>query len=120
MSTQENLRLIDDWLAALNENELDQWVAMHSDLVVWHFPASGYTLQGREQLRDAIDSFIAKQPDIRFDKVEAFSQGQTVCLEWTEIGTLAETGEPIAYYFCGTLKIEAGKITEVHRYGGKR
>jgi ketosteroid isomerase-like protein len=120
MSTQENLRFIDDWLAALNDNDLDRWVAMHADRVVWHFPESGNTLQGHELVRAAIDSFIARQPDIHFDKIEAFSQGQMVCLEWTEIGTVAETGEPVAYYFLGTLKIEDGKITEVHRYGGKR
>ena len=93
MSTQDNLRIIDDWMAALNENDLDRWVAMHADRVAWHFPESGNALQGHEQLRAAIDSFISRQPDVRFDKVEAFSQGKMVCLEWTEIGTLAETGE---------------------------
>lgn len=120
MSTRDNLQIIDDWMAALNERDLDRWVAMHAEGVVWHFPEGGGTLQGHERLRAAIDSFISRQPDIRFDKVEAFNQGQMVCLEWTEIGTVAETGEPVAYYFLGTLKIEAGEITEVHRYGGKR
>jgi hypothetical protein len=43
-----------------------------------------------------------------------------VCVEWTEIGTLAETGDPIAYYFCGIMKIKSGKITEVRLYGGMR
>jgi ketosteroid isomerase-like protein len=120
MSTQDNLQLIDDWLAAVNERDLDRWLAMHDAEVVWHLMDHGNVLQGHEQTRAAINSFIGRQPDVRWDKVDAFGQGQMVCLEMTEKGTEAESGEPVAFYIALILRIEGGKVAEVHRYGVKR
>ena len=119
MGAQENLQLIDAWLAALDAHDLDRWAAMHTDDVVWHILPGEKTLPGHE-MRAGITPFITENPDIRFNKVTAFSQDEMACVEWTEIGPLTETGKLISYYFCGVMKIKSDKITEVHLYGGIR
>ena len=112
--------LVDPWFATLQAHDIDGWIELHSNSVVWHFPETGGELTGHQSLRRAIQNFITKHPDIRFDKTRVFSQGNRICLEWTEVGTDQETGDRISYYFCGILIVDGGKISEVHRYGGKR
>ena len=116
----KDLILVEEWINALGQHDTARWVALHSDSVVWTFPESGGRLEGSEQLRGAIDGFIAKYPDIQFEQSEAFASGDKVALEWREWGTDINTGKAVSYYFCGILTITGGKITEVHRYGGAR
>ena len=113
-------RLVDEWFAALQAHDTERWVSLHSDSVIWSFPQNGGRLEGAEALRRAIDGFIARQPDIRFEKKSQVSSGGTVAVEWVELGTELATGKPVEYNFSGFLTIKDGKVTEVQRYGGLR
>ena len=118
--TKDHLMIIDEWFAALQDHDPARWVALHSESVVWTFPQSGGRLEGRAELRSAIEGFVAKYPDIRFEKLQVLSFGESVALEWREWGTDIAAGKPVEYYFSGFLTIKDGKVTQVQRYGGLR
>ncbi|MFQ5950897.1 MAG: ester cyclase [Candidatus Geothermarchaeales archaeon] len=127
MSVEENIRVIDTLIEALNNRELDRWESLHSKPVIWHGPEFSKPLRGRDVLRKILEVPLTAFPDSRLEKQRAFGQGNWVCVELVERGThtgplntgdqpIPATNRAFKITVCRVYKLNEGRITEGHEY----
>lgn len=128
MSVEKNLRLVDDAMGAFNAHDLDGFVGFYSESAVHYQPSRSEPLKGRSAIReDYLKTTFTGFPDIQFEKVRAFGQGDWVCVEGifkgTHTGILEEGGQRIPATdksvrapVCIVFKVEGDKAMEVHEY----
>lgn len=129
MSVEENLSLIDEALEAFNAHDVDRFVKFYAVSAVHYQPTQSEPLKGRDAIReDYVKSTFTAFPDVQFEKVRAFSQGNWVCVEGNFKGIhkgpvpgpggeiIPATDKTVRVPICLVVKFEGGKVTEVHEY----
>jgi len=128
VTVEENLRVIDSGIDALNAHDWDRFIRLHAESVIDHHPATPEPIKGRAALRGFYDRFATAFPDLRTKKERSFGQGAWVCLETTSTGThkgplhgpggqtIPATNKPFRIKVAAVFKLEGGQITEVHEY----
>ena len=128
MSAEENIRIAEGALEAFNAHDLDKMLSFYSESPIHHMPNRSKSIKGKEAIRQDNVSFIESFPDVKFEKVLSFGQGDWVCFEGIVKGTnkgpfpglggksIPPTNKSIEVPVVMITKIEDGKITEVHEF----
>ena len=128
MSVEENLQVNAAIIEAVNAQDWDRYVGLHAESVVSYGPESPEPRKGREALRESIQAYVTAFPDLRFEEVRTFGQGDWVCAEWVATGThtgplmgpggetIPATNKTARVSGSSVLKVEGGKVTEIHGY----
>lgn len=128
VTVQQNLRVIDSGIDALNAHDWDRFVRLHAESVIDLNPAAAEPITGRRALRGYYEQFNRAFPDLHTRKDRSFGQGDWVCLETTSSGThkgplsgpggqtIPATGKSFRIKVAGVFNLERRLITEVHEY----
>ncbi len=128
MSVEENLRVIDSMYDALNTRDWDRFNADLSESAFMQSVESPEPYKGRDAIREDLQTVVAAFPDVKFEKVRSFGQGDTVAAELILAGThkgplpgpggeaIPATNKPVRFQYSVVFKLEGGMITEIHRY----
>ena len=126
MSEQENIRVAEKSIEAMNSHDLSR-----DDLFNEDFQAEVPGAQGgfnREQSRANSEIFIAAFPDLHFEVVRRIAQGEYVVFNWVSTGThtgslrtpsgnmIPPTGKKGTIYGSTTYRIRDGKISNTWTY----
>ena len=128
MSVEENLQVIDADFEAINAQDWDRFLGLHSESHVLYAPDSPEPRKGREALREWIQGYATAFPDLRVETVRSFGQGDWVCVEWVVTGThtgplmgpggetIPATNKTARVPGSSVFKVEGGEITEDREY----
>jgi len=128
MTVEENLRLTDARMEALNAHDLDRFLDFHAESVIINAPGLPEPMKGRAAGRELVRGFLTAFPDLHLRKERSFGQGDWVCVESTFTGThkgplqgpggqmVPATNRSFRIPDCTVFKLEGGKVTEVHGY----
>ncbi len=86
---QGKVRLVEKtWVDCLNERLIEQFVDSHSRDITMHDPTFQKPAVGRQVLKQWITNLFDMFPDYKIEKKHIFGQGDWICLECVESGTL--------------------------------
>lgn len=129
MSVQENTRIIEKWIAAVNAKDIDGYLGLFSDAVVLRSTANSETAQGKDAARQQLAGLYAAFPDY-YLKLEnsVVADDQFVCeigasgthIEQLNLGPgappIPATGKRFRTQGIFVATVEGSKISEVHMY----
>ncbi len=107
------------WAQTFNNRDWDSHCALYEDDIRFAVPPGPTILNGRSELRKALEGFTTRFADIQLSLKNFVADENHVAAEWEEVGTEAETGERAVFKFCGMFKFRDGVIATVSRYGGR-
>ena len=96
--SEENLRLLEEAIAAFNARDLDRWQDFYTDdIVVWN-TMNPEPARGKADFRRQTEDLLAGFPDAQLEVTNAVSSGDQVATEvefrGTNTGTLNNPGMP--------------------------
>ena len=128
MKIQDNIRIVNETLDAFNSHDLSGFVKYMANSVIDYMPGRNEPLKGPETIREDNSSFLTIFPDAHFEKINEFGQDNWVCIQGIFEGThqgpfpvpgeqpLPATGKKVHVSQCMVVKLDQGKITEIHEY----
>ena len=128
MSVEENLKIVDAGFEAANAQDWDRFLGVYAESVVSYGPESPEPMKGRTALRELLEGYYTAFPDLHFETVRSFGQGDWVCVEWVATGThsgplmgpggetIAATNKTARNPGSTVIKVEGGQITETRGY----
>ena len=128
MSTQDNIRIVNETLDAFNSHEMSGFVEHMAESIVDYMPGRPEPLRGPKAIREDNSSFLTIFPDAHFKKTNEFGQDDWVCIqgffEATHEGPfpvpggqpIPPTGKKLRVSQCMVVKLNEGKIIEIHEY----
>ena len=130
MSEQENLQVVEEWVAAINARDADRLAATLGEDFVWELGES--STSGRDASREAWSLWFVAFPDLHFEIVQAITDGDYVVIrllmtgthegEWRFRGTgsmsrpIAPTNKKFRVPSCAFHQLSAGKIVHLWAY----
>jgi len=128
MSVQDNTQITKAALEAFEAHDMDRFVSFMSESVGDYVPGRAEPLRGREAVREDNIGFLAMYPDVTYEITQIFGSGDMVCAQGIVKGTntgplpgpdgkeLPPTNQSFRVPACFVVKIEDGKISEIHEY----
>ena len=128
MSVKDNLSTVDMAMDAINRRDWKRFTSLHADSFVQYSPELAQPINGPKAVREYVESYVKAFPDVRFEKLRSFGQGDWVCLEFTWTGThkgtipggngktIPATNKPVRVQETITLRLADGKLVEAHEY----
>lgn len=125
---EDNLTLVDRaWVDAFNNRDQDRFVSQHAEEVAMHDPTLREPVQGRTALGEWFHGLFEMFPDYKVEKTRLFGNGDWVCLEYIESGTMKgpikgpsgnvpPTGKSFRSDCCVVCRVSGRKISEVRVY----
>jgi ketosteroid isomerase-like protein len=111
--------MLQAFLDAFNAHDVDAIMSFFADDCVLEMPRGpapgGLRLEGREAVREGIQSRLDGIPDIHYGDDRHWVCGERGVSEWTIRGT-RRTGEPIEVRGCDLLEFVDGKISRKDSY----
>ena len=87
MSEKDNRQLIEEAFAMLNKHDLDAYVKLLDEGYVWEGDLFPEPLVGREAIRQALNTYFAAFPHLRWEKEQILTSGDHVVTRSRLIGT---------------------------------
>jgi predicted ester cyclase len=137
MTVEQNLRMVDAALEAVNDRDWDHLYGLHMDNVVMSYPDLPDPVKGRDAVNARTRAWAEAFPDLSWKRVRGFGQGDWVCVELLITGThkgplrhgldqrmleghgggfVPPTGNRIELRSCLVFKVEQAEISESHVY----
>jgi steroid delta-isomerase-like uncharacterized protein len=129
MSVQDNLKLDEEEIAAWNAHDVERAVAIFPDDVVWHDVGNPQAFNGKDGIRQYLQSWFSAFPDIKItvknrvvteDQVAAeihFSGTNNGALQLAPgVPALPATGRKVSGKGTYFVRFRNGKPVEVHTY----
>ena len=128
MGTEENLKVIDEELHALNAYDFDRALESHAESVLTFGPGNNEPTKGRTALRNSLQDYLTAFPDFRVKMERAFGQGDWVCGQYVFEGThkgpllgpggqmIPATNRSLRLKYVVLFKFQGGLITERHEF----
>ncbi len=123
MTVKENLRLIDEGLAAFNAHDYDRFLKYFAGDVVFFVPGLREPLRDAAAMREHEEPVFADLPDLRIREELRIAQGDWVFLGWTFEGTVGRgpfAGRSVKIPGCETFRFRDGKVVERHLYWDRK
>lgn len=129
MSTQDNLKLDEENIAAWNAHDADRLLSLLSDDIVWHDVGNPEPLRGKEAVRQFAQGWFSAFPDIELTVKNRVITEDQVAAEVEFAGTnngplqispntpaIPVTGKKVTGKGTYFVRIRNGKAVEVHTY----
>ncbi len=116
--------LLAEWLAAFNDGDPDQILALYADDALWEEVAIGLSARGPDQIRAHLDALFAATPDIAYEVTDAVVTDDRAVLEWVVTGTLTAdfpglppaAGQPFSFRGASVFELADGQIRRYTEY----
>jgi steroid delta-isomerase-like uncharacterized protein len=129
MSTQDNIRLDDEFIAAWNAHDADRALALLSNDVVWQDVASPEPLRGKPAIRQYLQGWFTAFPDLNATVKNRVVTEDQVAAEVAFTGTnngplqmmpgapaIPATGKKVMGKGTYFVRVRNGRGVEVHTY----
>lgn len=128
MGAEDNVKVVNGLYDALDAHDLESFVKLCAESVVYHTPDQPEPIRGREALREYNARWFEAMPDFRMRGIRIFGQSDWVCAEHEVTGTntgplpgpgggtMPPTNRSVRAPGCDVLKVQGGKVTEIRSY----
>jgi hypothetical protein len=119
-TNSERANFLAAWQTTFNDRDWDTHCAMYADDIVFSVFPGTTVLHGKTELRNALEGFTSRFPDIELTVQRSVTEGDTSAVQWDETGTEPESGDSAVFHFCGVIEFKRGIIANVARYGSRQ
>ena len=128
MSVEENLKVTEAAMKALNDRDLDRFESLHLNSVIQRDPQHPEGIKGPKAIRAGLEPFLKAFPDIRYVVERQFGAGDWITqlghMRGTHTGPLAVPGGPtipatnksVRMPSAMVARLEGGKFAEINLY----
>lgn len=123
MSETDNLRMVEETIAALNVHDLDRYVKNLDDSYVSESDASPAPVRGREGTKQFLAVYLKAFPDLHFEAEQFIASGNYVVLRWHATGThkgefngIPPTNRQVSSRGCTVTEIRSDRIAKSSIY----
>jgi steroid delta-isomerase-like uncharacterized protein len=117
MSEQDNQRLMEEAIAALNAHDLDRYARTHADSYVWESDAFPTPVRGSEAVKQVLAGYFKAFPDLQFKVEQIIASGDHVVDTWRATGThkgefngLPPTNRQVSVRGCTVSEVRNGRF----------
>lgn len=118
MTVEQNLRIVDAFLAALQARDWPAYFELLSEDVEYYHPSMARPSNGLAAHRRKLMLHTTEFFDYRIHVARRFGQGDLVCAEWASTTSEMVHGRRrgVRFEFCGVFRIKRGKICRLWEY----
>ena len=128
MSVEENLKVTEAAMKALNDHDLDRFESLHLNSVIQRDPQNPEGIKGVKAIRAGLEPFLKAFPDIRLVTERQFGAGDWITqlshMRATHTGPLEVPGGPtipatnksVRMPVAMVARLEGGKFAEINLY----
>lgn len=128
MPEQDNRRITEEALAAINAHDPDGYLKYLDDSYVWENDAFPAPIRGREGARQVVAAYFAAIPDVRFEIEQVITSGDHVVVCSRMTGThkaefrgpgslgLPPTNKQFSIRSCSVTKMKDGRAVKTATY----
>ena len=115
------VELLDAIQGAFNARDVDAILSYFADDVEWLMARGpeardGRRLKGKKAIGDVLRARFGVIPDMRWEEMQHFIDGDRAASEWVVRGTNRQTGEKIELLGCDLWTFRDGKVTKKDTY----
>jgi taurine dehydrogenase small subunit len=115
------VELLDAIQGAFNRRDVDDILSYFADDVEWLMargpePRNGRRLRGKKAIGDALRARFEVIPDMRWEEMRHFIDGDRAASEWVVRGTNRQTGEKLELLGCDLWTFRDGKVVKKDTY----
>ena len=115
------IELLDAIQGAFNDRDVDAILSYFADDVEWLMARGpeakdGRRLKGKKAIGEVLSARFAQIPDMRWEEMSHFVDGDRAASEWVVRGTNAQTGEKLELLGCDLWTFRDGKVTKKDTY----
>ena len=130
MSDQENLEIVQEWIAAINDHDADRLAATLDEDFVWELGES--STKGRDLSKESWALWFIAFPDLHFETQQTITDGDYVVSRFVMTGThegelrfrgtqsmsqaIAATNRQLNVPSCAIHQLNKGKIVHLWAY----
>ena len=120
MSTEENVRIVKDFFAAMGSGDKQRLPALAAENIEWIIPGEGWPLAGTHRghaelaavLRKASEEVETTYPE----PPEFLAQGDRVLIVGVATGKIKATNKPFKDNWVFDITVRNGKVTKIREY----
>jgi predicted ester cyclase len=128
MSVEENLRVVEATMQAINDHDLDRFESFHLNSVLQRDPQNPEGIKGSKAVRGSLEPFLKAFPDIQLVTETQFGAGDWITqlshfrgtntgpLEMPGGQTIPATNKSVRVPVAMVARLEGGKFAEVNVY----
>jgi uncharacterized protein (TIGR02246 family) len=116
MNYDEAAELFERRRAAWLRGDIDAYLAMWSEDMIFQSPLHQPPLRGREAFAQLVRQSMSVMRPMRFDVRHLAVQGNTLLAEWRIAAVHRESGQRVEWDGMSVAEIEGGKITRWREY----
>ena len=128
MSVEENLRVVEATMQAINDHDLDRFESFHLNSVLQRDPQNPEGIKGSKAVRASLEPFLTAFPDIQLVTETQFGAGDWITqlshfrgthtgpLEMPGGQTIPATNKSVRVPVAMVARLEGGKFAEVNVY----
>ena len=119
--TKVTVELLDAIQGAFNARDVDAILSYFADDVEWLMARGpeakeGRRLKGKKAIGDVLRARFEQIPDMRWEEMSHFIDGDRAASEWVVCGTSKQTGEKLELLGCDLWAFRDGKVVKKDTY----
>ena len=131
MSEQDNRRITEESLEAINAHDPDRYLKYLDDSYIWENDAFPAPIRGPEGARQVLAAYFAAIPDVRFEIEQVITSGDHVVVCSRMTGThkgefrgpgalgLPPTNQQFSIHSCSVTEMRKGRAVKTITYGDR-
>ena len=120
MSTEENIRLVKNFFAAMGSSNARDLLALAAEDIEWIIPGEGWPLAGTHRGHAGLaDVFQKASEEIEMaysEPPEFVAQGDRVLVVGVATGKIKATNKPFEDHWVFAITVRNGKLTNIREY----
>ncbi len=123
MAEQENMQIAQEGVEAWNTHDVERFVAILDEGMVWESDHLPETLRGREAVRQAMEMYLGVFPDLHIEIDQMIASGDYVVFWFRLTGThrgelwgIQPTNRQVALDDCVVYEIRNGKLVHLRDF----
>ena len=120
MSTQENVQIVKDFLAAIGRRDKQGLLALSDEDIEWIIPGEDWSLAGTHRRHAGLETLLQKANDTvetTFPEPPEFiAQGDRVLVVGFATGRIKATNRTFEDHWVFAITVRNGKLTNVREY----
>ena len=119
MSTQENVQIVKDFLAALGRRDKQGLLALSAEDIEWIIPGEDWPLAGTHRGHAGLTDFLQKASETvetSTEPSEYVAQGDRVLVVGVATGKIKATNKPFKDDWVFDITVLNGKLTKIKEY----
>ena len=120
MSTQENVQIVKNFLAALSGRDTQGLLALSAEDIEWIIPGEGWPLAGTYRGHAELAAVLkkaSKEVEMKYPKPPEFvAQGDRVLVVGVATGKIYATNKPYKDEWVFDITVRDGKVTHIREY----